>query len=563
MAGNNVNVPNQSQEVSAPFRVPNGDHGVTQLAFGPAQTPQQGQFQYQGPWLPSVSAQAQVHPPGFIPLRNSSVPIDNNLLHVQSPLTPTSMPSLFGPRPIPSPGFNSNFLNGSPVPSRPQLPIQVPSHPYAPRNLPMPAPQPSSVQSNVLASLSFTGNQAPPAMPSPVAGPLVPSLPQPVSSVPPGPQSDRSLTSVGSSSGWPLASGGVPAPLVPGNMGQMVPPMGSLQGPRPVVPQSGFLSSALPSTMPAANIVPPVSFPSAPSSINVLMNQVSGASSLVSVLPPQVSSSSTPLSHALINPVSGSMPISLPMTSASQPTLQSGTAGSFPGNVSNPTLTRPAIAGPAMQHSGPGDFTFQPCHPQNLAPHLRPSNQPMTQDPPLARPMMQPSPPAPSFRLAVPNSIPPPGMPVFPRSQVSNQMGQTQAHMSAIPFVGNSAGPVPPRVPAFSNASPIIPPARNFSQAARLPDLPGPFPPRPGNPLQVQHNYPGPITPRGNFMGPNQQSNRNLSFAPSPGGQQIYDPFSPTSVPIKPQQPGGNLLNGRKQETDPEYEDLMASVGVK
>ncbi|KAJ9153357.1 hypothetical protein P3X46_026805 [Hevea brasiliensis] len=565
--GKNVNVPNESQEVSSPFIVRNGEHGVMQLAFGAAQTPQQGQFQNQGLCLPAVSAQATIHPPGFIPSQNSSAPINNNLMPVHSsPLAPTPVPSLFGPRPIPASGFNSNFQNTSPVPSRPQLPMQVLSHPYPPRNFPMPAPQPSSAHSNVLASLSFTGNQAPPALLSPVARPLMPSLPRPVSSVTLGPQSDRSLTPVGSSSGWPLASGAIPASLGPGNMGQMVPPMGSLQGPRPVVPQPGFLPSAPPSTMPAANIVSPVSFPSAPSAVNVLMNQASGASSFPSVPPPQVGSSSAPVPHALITPMSGSMPISLPMTSASRPTLQSETAGSFSGNVSNPTLTRPTVTAPKLLHSGPGDFTFQPHHPQNPAPHsvLRPSNQPMTQDPPLARPLMQPSPQTPSFRLAAPNSIPPPGMHVFPSSHISNQMGQTQPHMSPIPFVGNSTGSsVPPRVPAFSNASPTIPPARNFSPVARLPDLSGPFPPRPGNPLQVRQSYPGPITPQGNFMASNQQSNRNLSFASSPGGQQIYDPFSPTSVPIMPQQQGGNLLKGRKQEADPEYEDLMASVGVK
>ncbi|KAF2314514.1 hypothetical protein GH714_027202 [Hevea brasiliensis] len=462
--GKNVNVPNESQEVSSPFMVRNGEHGVMQLAFGAAQTPQQGQFQNQGLCLPAVSAQATIHPPGFIPSQNSSAPINNNLMPVHSsPLAPTPVPSLFGPRPIPASGFNSNFQNTSPVPSRPQLPMQVLSHPYPPRNFPMPAPQPSSAHSNVLASLSFTG-----------------------------PQSDRSLTPVGSSSGWPLASGAIPASLGPGNMGQMVPPMGSLQGPRPVVPQPGFLPSAPPSTMPAANIVSPVSFPSAPSTVNVLMNQASGASSFPSVPTPQVGSSSAPVPHALITPMSGSMPISLPMTSASRQTLQSETAGSFSGNVSNPTLTRPTITAPKLLHSGPGDFTFQPHHPQNPASHsvLRPSNQPMTQDPPLARPLMQPSPQTPSFRLAVPNSIPPPGMHVFPSSHISNQMGQTQPHMSPIPFVGNSTGSsVPPRVPAFSNASPTIPPARNFSPVARLPDLSGPFPPRPGNPLQVRQSY--------------------------------------------------------------------------
>lgn len=44
-------------------------------------------------------------------------------------------------------------------------------------------------------------------------------------------------------------------------------------------------------------------------------------------------------------------------------------------------------------------------------------------------------------------------------------------------------------------------------------------------------------------------------------GNQIYDPFSPTSISSAPQQQGGRPV--RKQDADAEYEDLMASVGVR
>ncbi|KDP44349.1 hypothetical protein JCGZ_19216 [Jatropha curcas] len=540
VSGNNANA--LSHEASSPSVVLTGDQGVPQSVVGPTQISQQGQFQYQGPQFPAaISAQALGHPPpAFTPLQNSSAPIHINLLPVySSPMNPTTMPSLFGPRPIPASGFNSILQNASLVSSRPQLPLQVSSHPYPPRNFPMPAPQPSAAQSNVFTSLPFSGNQPLPPLQSPIARQLVPSL-----SVPLGPQSDRPSTPIGSSSGWSTAPAGAPASLGQGNMGQMV----SLQVPRPVVPHPSFL---------------PSNMPSAPT-INVHMNHPTGASNFASVLPPQVGSTApfqsspavmagTLVPHASINPVSGNTAISSPVTSMLQPT---------------PSPVRPStITAPRPLHSGPIDFTFQP-HPENPTAQSvpRPINRPMTQDPPLARSLMQPpSPQAPSLRLTMPNSIPSPGMHLFPRSQLGNQMGQTPVHMSANPFAGNSASTsVSPRVPTFSNASPIMLPPRNFNPTQQLPDLAGPFPPRPGNPLQIRQNFPAPITPRANFMAPSQQSSKNLHFASGPAGQQqIYDPFSPTSVPIMHQQQGGNVIKGRKQEPDPEYEDLMASVGVK
>ncbi|XP_015581899.2 splicing factor 1 [Ricinus communis] len=580
MDGNNMNFLNQSQGQSTPFLLPTSDQGVGQSVVGSAQTPQQTQFQYHGLQFPGVLAQAPGHPRSFIPSHNSSAPIHNNTLPVHSlPLNPTAMASMLGPQPLPASGLNLILQNTPLVPSRSQLPMQVPSHPYPPRNFSMPTSQPSSAQTNILASFQFSGNQPPPAMLSPVSGSLASSLLRPVSTVPPGPQSDRPLNPLGSSSGWSAAPTGVSASL--GDTGQMVPPMISFQDPWPLAPQPGFLSSALPSNMPAANIVSSVSFPSGPSTINIPINHPSGASSFASVPPPQMGSSSmamliqsssvgmaaAPLTHASVGPVPGRMPVALPMASTSQPTPQSGIIGSFPGHAVSSTPTRPPARGPNPLHSGPSDFTFQLHHSMNPAAQLfpGPNNQSGAQDTRFPRPPIQPSSSqVSSFRMAVPNSISSPGMHSFSSPRIGNQMGQTQAHMPPIPFAGSSTGTLmAPRVPAFSNASPIILQTRNFSPIPQLPNLAGPFPPRPPNPLQVQPTYPAPITPRGNFIPPNQQSSRNLSFASGPGGQQIYDPFSPTSVSNMPQHQGDNLVKGRKPEADPEYEDLMTSVGVK
>jgi splicing factor 1 len=84
--------------------------------------------------------------------------------------------------------------------------------------------------------------------------------------------------------------------------------------------------------------------------------------------------------------------------------------------------------------------------------------------------------------------------------------------------------------------------------------------------MQLQQNYPAPRAPRGQSIALNQQpfiSSASARPASFQGGQQVYDPFSPTSVSAASQQQVGNLGKGRKPENDPEYEDLMASVGVK
>lgn len=94
---------------------------------------------------------------------------------------------------------------------------------------------------------------------------------------------------------------------------------------------------------------------------------------------------------------------------------------------------------------------------------------------------------------------------------------------------------------------------------------------------QLQQNYLSAVGRPQSHLAPNQQqlgsnlpsassSGRPAAASSSPGAQQNYDPFSPTSIstaPLQGQGQGGNPLKARKQESDPEYDDLMASVGVK
>uniref|UniRef100_A0A2P2M8W4 Uncharacterized protein MANES_15G105700 n=3 Tax=Rhizophora mucronata TaxID=61149 RepID=A0A2P2M8W4_RHIMU len=564
LAGDNATISSQSQETSTPFMFPAAvNQGGAPPVVGPSQGPQQGQFQYQGLRAPKATPHAELHPHSvFITPQNASGPILSNPVLVNahsSPFNPSTLPSLFGPRPVPASGSDSILQSPSLVPPRPLMSVQLLPNPYPSRNFPISGPQSSAAQINISAPPPLNVSQPQPTGSLPAARPLISALPHPLPATAPGLLPERPLAPFGSSSLW--SGTGVPSSLVQGNIGQTPARMVPFPGTQPMVPQQGFLSS-VPSNMPSgqsalqlSNV--PLNRPAA-SSFNALTPiQVGPSMDQVFIQPSQSAMAVAP-TVANPSPIAGSTPTSSPMTSSSQQALHSG-IGSFTGNRSNFTLIRP-------HNSGPGEFTFQPHHPQNSASHTlpRPSSHPATQSSSLSRQMMQPlAPQVPSFHLHASNPNPQPGMHLFPRLQVGNQMGQTQAHTSPVPFAGTS---VPPRPPAFSNLGPVglsnevlQMGARNFSLAPQLSSLAGPFPPRPGNPLQLQQNFPAP-TLLVNLMAPNQQPNRPAS---SLGGQQIYDPFSPTSISIAPQQQGGGLAKGGKQENDPEYEDLMASVGVK
>ncbi|XP_059628820.1 uncharacterized protein LOC132271449 [Cornus florida] len=613
ISGENVSVGNQSEGASTPYMIsPVGlDQGLAQPISGSVQIPIQGQFQpYSGPWFSAGLPQTPIHPqPGLIP-PNSSAPLLSNPVQVSSSsFNPSNMPSLFGPRPLMTAGFGFGPRGPQPpVLQRPYMP-QVPhfGHTGPPRNFPMPSFQPLPAQPNTSGPPQFTGNQATPTGPSPNLRPLMPSMPQPASRPLSGPLPDRPLTPAGNSTQWSQPPAGTPISIGMGSMAQMVPPMVPPQGPYPVASQPIVGSGAPLSNFSSSNMVSPVTFPSrsaAPESSSTAVNRPIAAPVFTSVprsqvglspvssslLPASIHSSPVPPARPMMslaaapnaspNPVLGITPIpsSMGSTSTLPPPSQSGILSPASGSAPNFTpIKPPSVTAPKPQHPSSSDFTFQPHRPQNPAPQMvpRPNNQPTLPRQPTVQPPQAPQ--TPPFRPAMHSPTPQAVMQGFPGPQVNNLMNQPRSQIS-VPFAGNPAStPTPLRhAAAFPNPGPIAPNStvpqvapRNFSPAPQMANLAGPFPPRLGNPMQLQQNYPGAGTRPPNLLpSPNQQFSSNRPFASGkpgsshPGVQQIYDPFSPTSAPVLPHQ-GGNSAKVRKQESDPEYDDLMASVGVK
>lgn len=235
----------------------------------------------------------------------------------------------------------------------------------------------------------------------------------------------------------------------------------------------------------------------------------------------------------------------------------------FPSSTTSMSIPPPSIRPPPItalrpQQPSSNDFTFQTHHPQTPSSQQapRPGSQPGSQFMPPRNPQVPP-PQSPLFRPGMNNhgAPPPPIMQGFHRPQNSHQMGQHQ---------GQSTMPPPPdRQPVFPGHGPRPPTAQMGSRQFGPGSPAGPFPPRPGNFGQVPQNHPSMGFRPQNLLGPsNQQFRGNVpphSLGRPSGPQHIYDPFSPTAVPHK----AGNPQNSRKQESDPEYDDLMASVGVK
>ena len=556
--------------------------GVVQQVSGPAQTPPQGQFQYPGPWFPVGRPPIAMHQPppsGFIPTSNPSGPIFNNPPHLPSPsFTTSNMPSLFGPRPSQTAGFGSVLQSPSPVSLRPQsMQMLQQQQPYMHQAYPpMLAQQPLPAQHYVSAP------------------PFMSLLPQPVP--------DQPMAPAGGSMGWPRAPLGAPASLGLNQMVQMTPSMVPPQGHhRPVIPRPVVSSIAQPSNISVPNMVSPGNFPShssAPQLLRILQNHpVPGPNFASSVPSPHMGLSPSPTAPVSLpaapmppapplttlapmhnpspKPVLGPVPVPSSSMPSSTPTPppQFGIPVSVSGGIPGFTSIRPppVAASPMLQRPSSGDFTFQPQ--QAVVPLPPSSTQPTNQNPPPPNATLQPpmAPQPPSFRVAVPP---------FPRPRVNNQMGVPHSQIPAPSFPGSPMS-APLRPPPFQSPSPaaaiIIPVSQrgpgsgpgNFNPVRQISNLPGgPFPPRPGNAMQLNQNFPA---RPGNPSAPNQLFG-SMPFAPPKPGSgphgvvQIYDPFSPTSVPHPPQQQqqqGGNLEKVRKQENDPEYDDLMASVGVK
>ncbi|XP_021728845.1 branchpoint-bridging protein-like isoform X1 [Chenopodium quinoa] len=227
-----------------------------------------------------------------------------------------------------------------------------------------------------------------------------------------------------------------------------------------------------------------------------------------------------PSSNNALRPMQNSLP------SSSAPHAPSFTPLKHMGQTA-PGLTLPGSSG----------FTFQPQRPhvapsQSLpGPGLQFSSQRPTSAP------LPPAPQGPSFRPALQNAMQHPVRQNFPGPPFGNQMGPRPGHFGP-PNPNQHMGP------------------RHLGPVPQAPNAGGPYPPRVGHPAQYQQSYPAPSLsrPGGNFP---------ANMRPSPSGRpQVYDPFSPTSISA-PRPQGNNNGVARKQDSDPEYEDLMASVGVK
>ncbi|XAR60447.1 hypothetical protein NMG60_11033833 [Bertholletia excelsa] len=553
VSGDNTNVVDQSQGTSSPYAIPptGVNQGMIHPVMGSGQPPAQGQSQlYPGHWFPADPPQTPAQPPtGFIPASNPSVPILSNPIQASSslPFNPSNMPSLFGPRPVLPVGLPSVSQNSSLVQSRPQPPVLqrpfMPQPPFGARNPPMPTLQPSP-QPNISAPPPITGNQPPPVGPPPMVGPSRPLLSQPMPVTASGSLSDRQLAHPS---------------IRPASMLHLQSAVGPHTGPYPVISQS---------------IVSPVNCQSRPS-----VPEPSGASGNHSIAPSPFASGPQPQA----GPPSAPTPAPRPIQSSSiapipqmlqsvlpNPSLPPSSVGiltSVQGSAPSFTPIKPPLLTAPKPRPNLSDFTFQPHLPPNLASQSapRPGMPPPIQNvgpPNLTEQSIPLATLTPSFQPPI-HTFPQPVMQGNTRPQFNNQMNQTQGQIP--PFPANAAVNVAPfRHPPYPNPNPQMGP-RNLNSAPFVPNAGGgAYPSRTGNPPQLQQNYPG---WRQSPLAPSQQPGNKLSFASprpvsSPGTPQIYDPFSPTSVSAGPLQ-GGNPAKMRKQENDPEYEDLMASVGVK
>lgn len=524
------------EATSGPTTPPVVNHGMAQPGVGIQSAQLQGHFQpYQGQWFPGPTSQNPVPPfPGPTNSGISSASLVSNPHQVSlSPTNLSNTSSPFGPPQGMQDGFGSVPRNPF-VHSGPQAPLM--RQPYMPSahfgqigglRHPIPALGSTPPQSNMTPP-QFSQGQPSPTGFTQVVRPVMSSLPQ---SVPPTAYPDRPLIPAGNSPGWSQSPWNNQTGQGPSNMIAIAPPTVSPQG-------SHHLASR------------PMGVSAAPH-IDVfrghnLAPQSSGPAPSAHMPPPlRPSSGSTP-AHFLTHSVSSGQPINL-------------SHNPVPGSSLNINSTRPTSFVTPKPLQSSSDFTFQPHHPQNSASPAasRLISQFGSQDLSPSNQMMRPH-----LRPAIDNLNPPPVIQGFQRPQLSNQISQPGPSLD---FARGPAGPLPQfRHPTFSNqgiASPTGPQMQpmNFRPA---PNHVGSFPPR-VNSMPLQQNNPNAMLRPQNF-----EAHNNVFFrhgrpaSSSSGAHQIYDPFSPSSVPRHPH-PGGNPAMAEKQESDPEYEDLMASVGVK
>ncbi|KAJ4785212.1 Branchpoint-bridging protein [Rhynchospora pubera] len=227
---------------------------------------------------------------------------------------------------------------------------------------------------------------------------------------------------------------------------------------------------------------------------------------------------------------------------------------------------------------------LMPLSPAGPGPH-RPLESPPPRQPPVPFPQISPnSTPGAPYHAQMRG---PPARPGDMHAAPPQLMGPLPPRPHVSPYTPIQA----PRMATPSNHPMMRPPGPTSGDFAYQPRQPFPAYQNPGNQFgyridpreygqpQPRHHgfqYPNqqrermdpygyPSAPRPGPMmqnwdrptGRNSNPNRGYGAPPGPRGGQYYDPFMPSSTcPVRPRKE-------RRGEADPEYEDLMASVGVK
>ncbi|KAK7331470.1 hypothetical protein VNO77_25695 [Canavalia gladiata] len=511
-----TNVPSQSQEGPPSHAV--SQSLENQAVLQPVAVTQMhgDNFQYPGSWY-SVGPS---HTPVFAP--SGGIASSNPLGLARAPhlFSQTSnMASAFGAQPALIAGFQpiipNHHVSMQAPPSRQILqhshmtqasPL---GHTGPPRNPSIVSVQSLSTPTNASLPFPVTLSQL-----TPIGLPQISlsSMPLPMSGISPSPIPNQRLTSLGVSSGQNEAPATIKMPVGPSNMGPrapaVVPPI------RPVSlhkqPDAAFKPpQSNMSMMPRSATFPPHQAGISPGP------------------PPSLRPMPAPTHSSSVNHLSG-LPVSFPSPgiSSSLPLpQQAGISNSASGVAPYLTHVKP----PVLLTPNSGNFTFHSHRPNaDYGPVVsRPNSQATTQGAATQEPPSGPQPLP--FGFAVPDQP----LQNFPRAPFPNQVDQTQAHVSAVPFGGRSGSLSnsipPPRQAAFPPYAGPVPQmgVKNFISAPHLPQRGMPirqsYPAqmaRPDIPMPLNHNPP---------LGPGK--------AAYPA-DQIYDPFSPTSI-APPQHKGG------------------------
>ncbi|KAG6491313.1 extensin-like [Zingiber officinale] len=452
------------------------------------------------------------------------------------------------------------------VPSTPQLPGGMQQNQNQPPHLHHSGQQPPPYL-NMLTHMPPFTTQPTGALPAPTQ--LLSS--QPVPAVPSAAFPGRPLSALppAGNSGWSQVVPLVQRPLL---QPQALPmrPVAVVSSPAVApVPNAPASIASGTITLPSpvrhlATQFPPAPFPSQPGASFTSITQAGPVSipspvpfSSGAPLPTTPSAASSFMPPMLPRPVSmlpgppAPMPHQIPLPSAP---AQSSRPAQLLGSPATPE-TQPPVVAPRPPRPISGDFTYQPPGAQNLAPLAspRPNIHHVQQMTLPVSALPQP----PSFRPALHNSI---NLQAFP----------SQANPTQIPM-----RPPPPPVSPFPVDRTIArpPPSLTVRPNPMAPSFP-PGPPQPPNlpgqsvpfvqtsPSQLHPpNRPHPMIPVQQLGG--KPPGYVAGMPSNAGGSQIYDPFSPTAISTAPRKAEDNAVSARKPEADSEYEDLMASVGVK